>query len=572
MTTLTIARHSDISQPLNEQHSNEQLKAKSHFLRGTIKEGLHDANTGGISHDDGLLTKFHGIYQQDDRDTRQHRLIRKLEPHYQFMVRLRIPGGRLTKQQWIEIDRLSRIYSSNGIRITTRQTIQFHGVGKQCLQPLLRSLEKIGIDTLAACGDDNRGIVCGVNPDASRVAQQVYDLARETSSRLLPKTDAYRETWYDIPPSVSQSEEPLYGETYLPRKFKIGFVIPPDNDIDIFAQDVGFIAVIEKSRLVGFNVCVGGGMGQLDSREDSYPRLSTPIGFIEASDAPFIAEVIMTIQRDYGDRKDRHRARFKYTLDRIGLDSFKNLLVNRFGKKLAPLKPYRLTNNGDKLGWHQTEDSQWLATLHIQSGRINHHLQDQLQAFFQQYSGEVRLTANQNIQLINIPPYDIYDVARRLSDLGLYERLIPSSQEAVTLSCVALPTCGLAMAEAERITPDFLTLFNDLKRQYDLQTKPITLRITGCPNGCARPYLAEIALTGRAPGLYNLYLGGSHRGDRLATLDEKNLSQTQVLDALAPLFDLYSTDRLNNEYFGDFLHRCHFIKSSSISNQSIQER
>ena len=572
MTILTIDRQSDISQPHIEQHSNEQLKAKSHFLRGTIREGLNDSNTGSISHDDGLLTKFHGIYQQDDRDTRQHRLIRKLEPHYQFMVRLRIPGGRLTKQQWIEIDRLSRIYSSNGIRITTRQTIQLHGVKKQCLQPLLISLEKIKIDTIAACGDDNRGIVCGVNPDESKISQQVYKIAKETSMRLLPKTAAYRETWYDSPPSVSHSEEPLYGDTYLPRKFKIGFVIPPDNDIDIFAQDVGFIAVIKESRLVGFNVCVGGGMGQLDSREDSYPRLSTPIGFIDASDAPFIAEVIMSIQRDYGDRKDRHRARFKYTLDRIGLDNFKELLISRFGKKLAPLKPYKFAHNGDKLGWHQTEDSQWCATLHIQSGRINDHLQDQLQAFFQQYSGEVRLTANQNIQLINIPPYDIYDVARRLSDLGLYERLLPSNQEAATLSCVALPTCGLAMAEAERITPEFLTLFDDLKRQYNLQKTPITLRITGCPNGCARPYLAEIALTGRAPGLYNLYLGGSHRGDRLATLHEKNLSQTQVLDAIAPLFDLYSTDRIDKEHFGDFLHRCNFIKSSSISNQSIQER
>lgn len=560
-----IERGHDISQPIESLHENEQLKARSNFLRGTIDLGLDNFVTGGLSHNDTLLTKFHGIYQQDNRDTRQERKRRKLEPDYQFMVRLRIPGGVLNVDQWQEIHKLSSFYASSGIRITTRQTIQLHGIRKQNLRPLLQRLRSIGIDTIAACGDDSRGVVCGTDPSISELHNKVYNLAKKTSDRLIPRTSAYPEIWYEEPHQSCKSQEPLYGELYLPRKFKVGYVVPPINDVDIFAQDVGFIAITNGAELTGFNVCVGGGMGQLDSREDSYPRLATEIGYIEQSEAPFMAEIIMGIQRDYGDRKDRHQARFKYTIDRLGIETFKSLLVRRFGKELQPLRPYTFKQNVDRLGWSLSSDNNWQVTLFIESGRVADELKDQLSAFFQQFSGRIRLTTNQNLQLLDIQDYERQDVERRLVDLGLDKRIRPGLQEFHTLSCVALPTCGLAMAEAERYTPHFLKQLEALKVSAGIGGIPINLRITGCPNGCARPYLGEIALTGRAAGLYNLYLGGSHRGDRLATLYAANLNEMQIFEHLKSFFELYAEQKLEDEYFGDFLFRKQLI--SGISNR-----
>lgn len=567
MSENNIERNHDLTQPLETLHASEQLKASSHFLRGTIAEGLENTVTGSLCHDDTLLTKFHGIYQQDDRDIRQQRTARKLEPDYRFMVRLRIPGGILSIEQWQAIHRLSKSYASSGIRITTRQTIQLHGIRKLALRPLIKGLGQVGIDTIAACGDDSRGVICSADPTQSSIQNQVYNLAKKTSQRLIPKTGAYEEIWYRATKQHKENEEPVYGQLYLPRKFKVGYAIPPINDIDVFAQDVGFIAIGDNDTLHGFNLCVGGGMGQLDTREDSYPRLATEIGFIEAADAPSIAEIIMGIQRDYGDRQDRHQARFKYTIDRIGVDTFKELLESRYGKKLEKSKPYTFTDNGDRLGWSKANQQSWQLTLYIESGRIKNELQDQLDAFFQQFSGRIRLTTNQNLQLLDIADFEKQDVIRRLTDIGLEERIRPEVQAAHTISCVALPTCGLAMAEAERYTPDLLEKVNVIKQKHHLENTPVKLRITGCPNGCARPYLAEIALTGRAPGLYNLYLGGSHRGDRLAVLHGTNLNETQILTQLNELFAVYAKERVQDEFFGDFLFRKQLLNVNSHENK-----
>lgn len=555
MSTIQVDRSCDLSQDVATLHANEQLKARSRYLRGSIAEGLRAPLTGAVPGDDPLLMKFHGIYQQDDRDLRSDRIRRKLEPLYQFMVRLRIPGGLLSRDQWLGLDRLSRQYAERGLRITTRQTIQFHGVRKRHLQALMREIRDIGLDTIAACGDDSRGVVCGANPALSEVHRRVAELARATSERLIPKTGAYAEVWYGEQRPPREDEDPLYGPLYLPRKFKVGYVIPPGNDIDVYGQDLGLIAIIEQGRLAGFNVCVGGGMGQLDSREDSYPRLAEQLGFIEADEAPAFAELVMGIQRDFGDRKDRHRARFKYTLDRLGNDWFLQTLAERRGKPLAPARPVRFTHNGDAIGWQRGDDGLWHGTLYIESGRVQGPLQSQLAAFFQQYGGRIRLTTNQNLQLIEVDPEERDQVNWRLRDLGLDWRLRPDTQAAHSLSCVALPTCGLAMAEAERYLPSFLAAFNELKSQHGLEDTPITLRITGCPNGCARPYLAEIALTGRAPGLYNLYLGGSFQGDRLARLYASNLGHERILDVLDELFARYARRRRPGEHFGDFLVR-----------------
>ncbi len=550
-----IDRSCDISQNVSTLHANEQLKAASQNLRGSIAQGLEDALTGAVPGDDTLLMKFHGIYQQDDRDVRPDRARRKLEPNYQFMVRMRIPGGLLTRDQWQGIDAISRRYAERGIRITTRQTIQLHGIRKPYLRAMMQDIRDLGLDTIAACGDDSRGVVCGTNPAVSKVHDQVTKIAQATSQRLIPKTGAYQQIWYGENRPATSDEDPQYGPLYLPRKFKVGYVIPPINDIDVYGQDLGFIAIVENEQLLGFNICVGGGMGQLDTRDDSYPRVAEVLGFVGPDEAPEFAEVVMGIQRDFGDRKDRHRARFKYTLDRLGNTWFLDELAARRGKALAPARPFQLAHNGDELGWQQGSNGLWNATLYIENGRVDGALRDQLHGFFQQYGSRIRMTTNQNLQLVDVDASELEQIGWRLDDLGLSHRLKPDQQAAYTLSCVALPTCGLAMAEAERYMPDLLDLFNRLKAQYHISETPITLRITGCPNGCARPYLAEIALTGRAPGRYNLYLGGSFHGDRLAKLYAGNVSEERFIDLLAPLFQAYSQRRNTDEYFGDFLIR-----------------
>lgn len=564
-----VDRNSDISQPVESLHDNEQLKARSRYLRGDIARGLGEGTTGAVPGDDPLLMKFHGIYQQDDRDIRAQRRQRFLEPLYQFMVRLRIPGGRLTTAQWRGIDALAKRYAERGIRITTRQTIQLHGVRKWHLRPLIQGIRDRGLDTIAACGDDSRGVVCGANPELSAAHLQVATLARATSDRLIPNTGAYREIWYEESVSAHTNEEPLYGELYLPRKFKVGYAIPPVNDIDVYGQDVGFIAVVENDTLQGFNVCVGGGMGQLDNREDSYPRLAEEIGFVAANDAPALAETIMEIQRDYGDRKDRHRARFKYTLDRLGISWFLDELTARRGESIEPARPVRFDHNGDRLGWQQGDDGRWHATLYVESGRVDGPLQSCLEGFFQQYGGAIRLTTNQNLQLTHIDDAERGQVQQRLDDLGLSWRLDPNRQAAHTLSCVALPTCGLAMAEAERYTPRLLTLFEDLKSRHGIE-EPITLRLTGCPNGCARPYLGEVALTGRAPGLYNLYLGGSFYGHRLARLYATNVDESTFLELLDPLLERFARQRHEEEHFGDFLMRKQILDNPLSTVPTLQ--
>jgi sulfite reductase (NADPH) hemoprotein beta-component len=555
MSTKDLIRSTDITQPVDTLHSNEQLKAKSRYLRGTIKQGLAEVITGAVAHDDTLLMKFHGIYQQDDRDKRAARARRKLEPNYQFMVRLRIPGGRVSAQQWQALSQLSAQYAERGIRVTTRQTIQLHGVRKPQLQAAMQAIRAAGLDTVAACGDDSRGVVCGYSTRWPEIDEQVARIAQATSDHLIPKTQGYGEIWYNQPEAPAGPEEPVYGELYLPRKFKVGYVIPPDNDVDIYGQDLGLIAVVEDDQLQGFNVCVGGGMGQLDTREDSYPRLAESVGFIPPEQAPALAQTVMEIQRDFGDRKDRHRARFKYTLDCLGTDWFIDELAARRGRPLQPARPIHFTRNADQTGWQQGADGLWRVTLLLNSGRIEGPIQSQFDAFLQNFAGRIRLTTNQNLQLTHIGDYEKQQVEWRLEDLGLGDYTRPDLQKAHTISCVSLPTCGLAMAEAERITPSFLNKFNAIKATHQLQEVPITLRISGCPNGCARPYIAEIALTGRAPGIYNLYLGGSHHGDRLAKLYAANLPEAQILNTLDGLLSRFATERDGSESFGDFVSR-----------------
>lgn len=570
-TDTKVDRSHDITQPLEKLHDNERLKDKSNYLRGTIEESLAVRLTGAVTHDDTKLMKFHGIYQQDDRDLRDERRRQKLEPDYQFMVRVRLAGGVCTPEQWLKLDELARAYGGSSLRLTTRQTFQFHGIVKCDLKKTIQGLNEVLLDTIAACGDDTRGIMCSVNPHLSTLHSEIYDIARRTSNHVIPKTRAYHEIWLNdkkIETSDSEdsqvSEDPMYGRTYLPRKFKFGFAIPPINDIDVYAQDVGFIAITEGERLLGFNICVGGGMGNTDNAPETYPRLADVIGFLPPNKVLNVAEAAMTIQRDYGDRVDRAHARFKYTIDDKGLAWFRSELENRIGFALSDARPYTFESNGDAYGWTQGSNRLWHYTMFVENGRIrntaSHQLITALQEIARIHKGEFRLTPNQNLIVANINETDKPHIAALLEAYGLDTSIQASTLRLNSMACVALPTCGLAMAESERYLPGLVTKVEHILANHGVASVPITMRMTGCPNGCARPYVAEIALTGRAPGKYNLYLGGGFHGQRLNRLYRENIGEERILEELERIIVHFAKERLDQEHFGDFVIRAGYVR------------
>ncbi|MBS0456698.1 MAG: NADPH-dependent assimilatory sulfite reductase hemoprotein subunit [Proteobacteria bacterium] len=574
-------------------HSVEAIKAASGRLRGTIGESLADPLTGALREDDRVLLKFHGSYQQDDRDVREERRLAKLEPDFSFMIRIRTPGGLLTPEQWLALDAIARAHAQRGLRITTRQTIQFHGVQKHALKTTMQAIDASGIDTIAACGDVNRNIVVAANPASSGLHAQVHAQAAALAVRLLPRTRAWHETWLDAPPGADSGSEhePHYGATYLPRKFKIGFAIPPWNDIDVFAQDLGFIAVIDDAAgaLVGYDVVIGGGMGATHGDATTYPRLATTIGSITPDHVEAVALAVLTTQRDHGDRDNRQHARLKYTLDDRGVAWFRGEVERRAGLTFAPPRAVTFADNGDRFGWSEDANGRWNLGLRIPAGRVLDEPGAQWQSGLRAVAesllagtravhkhgcvrGELgepdtagdrapmfRLTANQNLVIAGVTAAQRsrIDALLRAHGIDLHRRAGPVRLHA--LACVALPTCGLAMAEAERYLPTFVERIEALLEEHDLDDAPIHLRISGCPNGCSRPYLGEIALVGKAPGRYNLLLGADHRGQRLNVLYRENVDEAAILAALDPLFSLYADERDPGERFGDFLLRAGVI-------------
>ena len=566
-------RSRDRSQPLEKLHANERLKAASSFLRGTIAEGLEDPITGSISSEDQKLVKFHGMYMQDNRDLRDERRRQRLEPAYEFMVRVRLPGGVLDNRQWLALDTIAREYGIQTLRLTTRQTFQFHGILKGNLRATIQKLDAHLLDTIAACGDDCRGVMCSVNPRLSSLHREVVELSRRASEHMRWKSRAYREIWLGdecVASGSGASDEPFYGHTYLPRKFKIGFVIPPVNDIDVYAQDLGFIAVADGERLLGFDVCVGGGMGKTDRKPETYPRVADLIGFVTPDQVLAVAQHTAAIQRDHGDRVDRSRARFKYTLDTHGLPWFRAELQKRLGFALEPARPFHFSTNSDQFGWQCGSDGLWHLTVFIENGRVanvgSRQLLDGLRALAQQHEVEFRLTPNQNLVISKIAERDRASVDALLARFGIDPASRQSPVRLSSMACVALPTCGLAMAESERYLPSLLEKVEALLGQHDLSQQPITVRMTGCPNGCARPYLAEIGLTGRAPGKYNLYLGGSPRGERLNVLHAENVGEPRILEVLDQLFGRFAREREAQEAFGDFVVRVGLVAAASSAD------
>jgi sulfite reductase (NADPH) hemoprotein beta-component len=554
-----IDRSADLSQPLEKLGPDETLKANSDYLRGNIAHDLLDRITGGVTFESNKLMKFHGIYQQDDRDIRDERRRQKLEPALTFMVRVRLPGGVCTPEQWLKIDELARAHGGNTIRLTTRQTFQFHWVLKEEIKPTIQGLHDALLDTIAACGDDARGVMATADPLDSEVDREISELAKKLSDHVIPRMRAYHEIWYGKERvATSQEEEPLYGATYLPRKFKIAFVVPPSNDVDVYTQDLGFIAIAGEKGVEGFNVAIGGGMGRTDNELSTYPRLADVIGFIPKEKLLETADAIISVQRDYGNRAKRARARFKYTIDDKGLDFITAEIVRRLGAPFEPARSFELTSNGDQLGWRETDYGSFNFGLFIQNGRVSdlggRSIMEGLRAIAQIHKGQFRLTPNQNLIIAGVPAEEKPRIEALLEEHGL-SGTTQSSLRSNSIACVALPTCPLAMAEAERYLPELLTKIEVILEANGLLNDPITIRMSGCPNGCSRPYVAEIALTGRAPGKYNLYLGGGFHGERLNRLFAENIGEERILAILSEQLSAYALNRSPRERFGDFFNR-----------------
>ena len=554
------------SEELKKRVEVERIKDASNYLRGTLVKSLQDPLTGALAEDDTQLSKYHGIYQQDDRDLRDERRKQKLEPHYQFLVRIRVPGGVCTPTQWLEVDRIANTWCNPAIRLTTRQAYQLHGIVKRDLKKTIAEINGALLDTIAACGDVNRNVMCNPNPYQSRLHAEVYEYARRINEHLTPRTTAYHEIWLDeeLLSSSRQDEEPIYGKHYLPRKFKIAVAIPPSNDVDIFANDLGFIAIAEDDHLAGFNVTVGGGLSMTHGEENTYPRLADVLGFCPKNKTLQVAEEIVKIQRDFGDRTNRKHARFKYTIDDRGIDWLRFELNQRLGWNIEAPRPFTFEHSGDRYGWVEGIDDTWHHTLFIQNGRIldteDTPMMTGLREIAKVHDGDFRLTANQNLIIGRVSSKEKPVIDALLKKYRLADSHQQTELRLNAMACVAFPTCGLAMAESERYLPSLIDKLDVVIKEAGLENDPILIRMTGCPNGCARSSLGEIGFIGKAPGKYNLYLGAGFHGQRLNKLYRENINEEQILAELTPILHRYARERNPGERFGDFVIKAGYVK------------
>jgi sulfite reductase (NADPH) hemoprotein beta-component len=539
---------------------NEHLKAGIPTLAGHLAATLADPAADKFSEDDEQFIKFHGIYQQDDRD------LRKVGKKYQMMIRGRIPGGVMSAAQWTVFDDLATRYGNNTLRITTRQSIQFHGVVKSGLGPLVKKINESLLSTLAACGDVSRNVMASPTPATTRARTEVYADCVRVADALSPVTKAYHAIWIDGVQLDLDAEEnksftdPLYGQTYLPRKFKAAFVIPPVNDMDIFTNDLGFIAIVDGDRLIGYNIAVGGGMGRSHGNETTYPRLADVIGFVTPDQIIPAAKAVLTIHRDFGDRTNRKHARLKYVVEERGAAWMRDEVSARAGFKLQPVRPYAFSTSGDLYGWRKAADGSWFLTLFVETGRIkdagDHRLKTALRQVAEKFSTiEFRLSANQNVILANITEGERAALTALLASHGVKTENQASVLHSAAMACPALPTCGLALAESERMLPGLIDRIEKLVGELGLTGEEIIIRSTGCPNGCARPYMAEIAFVGKAPGRYQLWLGGNPSGTRLNRIFKDTVKDPEIENELRPVLTRWRNERTSGEHFGDFAAR-----------------
>ncbi len=541
---------------------NERLKRESNFLRGTIEQDLQDPLTGGFNGDNFQLIRFHGMYQQDDRDIRAERAQQKLEPLHNVMLRARMPGGIITPTQWLAIDEFARDHTLYGsIRLTTRQTFQFHGVLKPNIKLMHQTLNQYGMDSIATAGDVNRNVLCTSNPVESKLHAKAYEWAKAISEHLLPKTRAYAEIWLDGE-KLGPDEEPILGSNYLPRKFKTTVVIPPHNDIDVHANDLNFVAIAENGELVGFNVLVGGGLAMTHGEKETFPRKADDFGFIPKEHTLAVAAAVVTTQRDWGNRVNRKNAKTKYTLERVGVEAFKAEVEKRAGVTFADSRAYEFTSRGDRFGWVEGIDGKHHLTLFIENGRIldfpGKPIKTGLAEIAKVHQGDLRMTANQNLIIAGVPAEEKARIEALATEYGLLAPV--SRQREDSMACVALPTCPLAMAEAERFLPAFVTQIEGVLAKHGIPDESIIFRVTGCPNGCGRAMLAEIGLVGKAPGRYNFHIGGNVAGTRIPRMYRENITEQQILDEIDALVGRWASEREAGEGFGDFVIRAGIVK------------
>ena len=539
----------------------EKIKVASNALRGTLKDSLLDEITGAVREEDTGLIKFHGMYQQDDRDRREERAMKKLDRLYTFMIRVRVPGGFMTPDKWIAINEVAGENSTGVIKITTRQTIQLHGLIKAKIKPTIQAFNQVKLHSIATCGDINRNVTCTAHPNISPLFEKVFSYADKITELLLPKTRAYYEIWLDEEKIADKKEEedPLYQDRYMPRKFKIGIGIPPNNDVDVLTNDLGLIAIIENNELKGFNVAIGGGLSTTHGYAETYARLASVIGFVSEDKLLQTVYEILTVQRDFGNRSDRKLARLKYTVDRMGLDTYKEEVEKRTGFAIEPARPYKFTSRADRYGWLQNEQGRWYYTLFVENGRVVDEvvaLKTGLLEIAKTGKANFVFTSSQNLIISDVTNEDKDSINEILERFKFIEHTNAASAiRKNAIACVAFPTCPLALAEAQRYMPSLISKIEPLMVKYNLEEEQIIMRMTGCPNGCARSYAAEIGLIGTAPGKYNLHVGGDNQGERLNKLYKANLEEAAILTELDGLLATFKSERNTGENFGDFSFR-----------------
>ncbi|SHF84575.1 assimilatory sulfite reductase (NADPH) hemoprotein subunit [Vibrio gazogenes] len=544
---------------------NERLKSQSKHLRGTISEDLANPITGGFEGDNFQLIRFHGMYQQDDRDIRAQRQKQKLEPLHTVMLRVRLPGGIITPQQWLGIDAFASSHTEYGsIRVTNRQAVQLHGVLKHHIKPVHQLLNTLGLDSRATAGDVNRNVLCTSNPVESALHQQAYDWAKKISEHLLPKTNAYAELWLDGEKvAVAEEQETILGGSYLPRKFKTAVVIPPQNDVDVHANDLSFVAIGDNGKLIGFNVLVGGGLAMTQGDASTYPRKASEFGFITLDETLAVAEAVVATQRDWGNRSNRKNAKTKYTLDRVGVDVFKQEVEKRASVTFAAVKPYAFTARGDRIGWVEGVDGDHHLTLFIPSGRLidteDKPLKSGMAEIAKVHQGDFRLSPNQNVIVAGVPQDKVEVIDKIAREYGLIDQSVTEQRKA-SMACVSFPTCPLAMAEAERVLPDISASIDQIMLKHGLADRAFVFRITGCPNGCGRAMLAEVGLVGRAVGRYDFYIGGNVEGTRIPRLHQVNQPIEEILTTLDQYIARWATEGEPDEALGDFVIRIGLVK------------
>ena len=544
--------------------ANEGIKENSDFLRGTISESLLDDSTGSIPASDAQLTKFHGTYLQDDRDKRMSLIKEKKEKAFSFMIRVRVPGGVCTPKQWIGIDDLSDKFADGTLKLTTRQAFQLHGILKRNLKQTMKEINDTLLDTLAACGDVNRNVMSPANPFESKLHAQALDIAQQIHDHLTPQTSAYAEIWLDgEKTAIGESEvEPIYGKTYLPRKFKIAVALPPRNDVDVFSNCLGFVGIADGEKIIGYNVLVGGGLGMTHGKTATFPRLADVIGFCKPEQVVQVSEEVVKIQRDHGDRSDRRHARLKYTIEDRGVEWFKEELNKRLGWNLEPTKDFYFESTTDRYGWNEDSDGHWTYGLFVEGGRLRAKAKEAVRLIAEKIDCEFRLTANQNLVIARVSPESKLDIDKIFKEYEVTDSQSLSALRLNSIACTALPTCSLALAESERYLPSLIDELDGIIGELGLRDESIAIRSTGCPNGCGRPYLGEIGLVGKAPGKYNLYLGAGLDGMRLNKLYRPAIPHEEIISELRPVLEDFSKHRLESETFGDFCIRKEYVKET----------